>query len=66
MVIKVLFIGICIGITMRQGYNTANKFNKSPISTQVLEIPLQGKWTNIFALKLNFANYWNNSLFAAK
>ena len=43
MEIKVLFIGICVGITMRQGYNTATKYIKTPISTKALEISLQGK-----------------------
>ena len=42
---KVIFTGICIGITMRQGYNTASKYMRSPMSTQVQEIALQGKYS---------------------
>ena len=42
-ILKVIFIGICVGITMRQGYNTASKYMGSPMSTQVQELALQGK-----------------------
>ena len=40
--LQVIFLGICVGITLRQGYNTANKYIQSPQSIQVQEISLQG------------------------
>ena len=41
--IKVIFTGICVGITMRQGYNTASKYIGGPMSTQVQELPMKGR-----------------------
>jgi len=42
-IIKVIFTGICVGITMRQGYNTASKYIGGPMSTQVQELPMNGR-----------------------
>ena len=42
-IIKVIFTGICVGITVKQGYNTASKYIESPMSTQVQELPLKGR-----------------------
>jgi len=41
-VLQVIFIGICVGIILRQGYNTANKYIQSPKSIHVLEKSLKG------------------------
>ena len=40
--LQVIFLGICVGITLRQGYNTANKYIQSPQSIQVQKKSLQG------------------------
>ncbi|XP_023324652.1 uncharacterized protein LOC111698529 [Eurytemora carolleeae] len=36
-----VFTAVCVGITLKQGYNTACKFAGTPMSTQMNEIPLQ-------------------------
>ena len=39
-----VFTAVCVGITLKQGYNTACKFAGTPMSTQMNEIPLQGNF----------------------
>ena len=41
-IVRILFTIVCIGITCRQGYNTAIKYAGTPMTTQDEEISLQG------------------------
>ena len=42
---KILFTGICTGITLRQGYNTANKFVGTATTFQVHDVHLENLFT---------------------
>ena len=55
-----VFTAVCVGITLKQGYNTACKFAGTPMSTQMNEIPLQGN----ISLKLLYISDAHVQLFS--
>ena len=55
-----VFTAVCVGITLKQGYNTACKFAETPMSTQMNEIPLQGN----ISLKLLYISDAHVQLFS--
>ena len=42
--LKIIFTGLCVGLTLRQGYNSAAKFAATPMASQIREVPLKGKF----------------------